>query len=79
MTHTKKEIKQAFDNPFVCPSCEARFPNREARQEHWKENDVCDEYQRKGRLAVMDFSIGNYDSLDRWFYEQPKRVLEKGI
>ncbi len=79
---TKKQMKYASDNPWVCPSCELRFPTKEIMKKHWNKNDICDEYQFEGLIALSAIGINGATAMgnfDNWRKKQPKKMLERGI
>ena len=76
---TKRQMLHAAKNPFICPSCMQRFPSEAARDKHWDDNDVCDDYQLEGRLAVLALAKGNDRPYSEWHYNQPKKIFERGI
>lgn len=50
---TKKEMKYAFENPFLCPSCGHRFPSYESRELHLLKFVTCHKAFLEGSALIQ--------------------------
>lgn len=78
------EQKDAFDNPWRCPSCEVRFPTKEKMDEHWEQNNTCYKYSLYGIALIESIRYNGADGkwgehFDDWKREQPKKLFMKGL
>ena len=77
---TKAEKEYAFNNPFLCPCCRLRFPSKELREEHWKENEICDEYQFEGKCLLQGIGMnGRFEHLRKWEENNPFKKFNEAL